>query len=66
MSKDGKGLVELKDSVLEQVLNVILYIWPNSIVTKYSSKDILLTVIWATVKSSSVHRICIDLVEECF
>ena len=60
MSKDGNGLLERKDSVLKQILNVILLISPNNIATKYSSKDILLSAIWATVKSSSVHRVCQD------
>ena len=60
MSRDGNGLVELKDWVLEEVLRILLLLWPNNIVTRYSAKDILLSAIWATVKNSSIHRVCKD------
>jgi len=60
MPRDGKGLVELKDWVLDEVLNIIILIWPNNVVTRYSAKDILLSAIWATVNNSSIHRVCKD------
>ena len=56
MSRDGKGLVEPKDWVLEGVLNVIFLLWHNNIPTKYSAKDILLSAIFATVNSSSISN----------
>ena len=45
MSKDRKGLVELKDWVIEEVLSVLVLLWPNNIVARYSAKDILLSAI---------------------
>ena len=63
MSRDGKGLVELKDWVLKEVLSVLVLLWPSNIVARYSAKDILLSAIWATVKKSSIHRVCQDRVK---
>ena len=60
MSRDGKGLVKLKDWVLDEVLSVLIMLWPNNIVIRYSAKDILFSAIWATVNSSSIHRVCQD------
>jgi putative transposase len=63
MSRDGINLVELKDSVLEQVLGTLLLIWPLISTDGKRAKDILKSVIWAAVRCTSVHRACKDMKE---
>ena len=63
MSKDGMDLIELKDSVLEQVLGTLLLIWPVGLILRKPVKDILRSVIWAAVRCTSVHRTCKDMNE---
>jgi putative transposase len=63
MSKDGMDLIELKDSVLEQVLGTLLLIWPVGLNLRKPVKDILRSVIWAAVRCTSVHRACKDMEE---
>jgi putative transposase len=61
MSGDGMDLIELKDSVLEQVLRTLLLIWPVGLILRKPIKDILRSVIWAAVRCTSVHRTCKDM-----
>jgi len=61
MSRYGNGLIELKDSVLEQVLGTLLLIWPLGMNLRKPVKDILRSVIWAAVRCTSVHRACKDM-----
>lgn len=61
MSKDGNGLIELKDSVLEQIVRTLLLIWPLGLSLRYRAKDILESAIWAAVRCTSVHRACKDM-----
>ena len=63
MSRDGMDLIELKDSVLEQVLGTLLLIWPVGLILRKPVKDILRSVIWAAVRCTSVHRTCKDMNE---
>lgn len=63
MSRDGIDLIELKDSVLEQVLGTLLLIWPVGLILRKPVKDILRSVIWAAVRCTSVHRACKDMKE---
>lgn len=63
MSRDGMDLIELKDSVLEQVLGTLLLIWPVGLILRKPVKDILRSVIWAAVRCTSVHRACKDMKE---
>jgi putative transposase len=60
MSRDGNGFVELKYSVLKCILKVLLNIWPPSIWGHYPPKDIIQPIIWATVRQTTIHRICED------
>jgi len=60
MSKDGNGLVELKYNVLNCILKVLLKIWPEQIWGHYQPRDIIQPIIWATVRRTTIHRICED------
>lgn len=61
MSRDGIDLIELKDSVLEQILETLLMIWPFGLTSRYLAKDILRSAIWAAVRCTSVHRVSKDM-----
>ena len=61
MSRDGKDVVELKHSVLEYIIKGLLCFWPSAVWGRFSAKDIIRPIVWATVRCSTIHRVCGDM-----